>query len=54
MTIYSWGIKKDRKNVDCNVIFDLTKFQTKINQNIDVQTITGLTDIIQHSIARGI
>jgi len=50
LTIYSWGIKKDRKTVKCNIIFDLTKFQTKIDKDIDVQTITGLSDIIQDSI----
>ena len=50
LTIYTWGIKKDRKNVECNIIFDLTKFQTKINKDIDVQTINGLSDIIQDSI----
>ena len=49
-TIYSWGIKKDKKPVVCDIIFYLTKFQTKIDQNIDVQMITGLTDIIQYSI----
>ena len=49
INIYTWGIKKPFRK-DCNIIFDLTKFQTKIDQNIDVQTITGLTDIIQHSI----
>ena len=50
LTIYTWGIKKDRKNVECNIIFDLTKFQTKIDKDIDVQTINGLSDIIQDSI----
>jgi len=49
-TIYSWGIKKDRKPVECDIIFDLTKFQTKIDKDVDVQTITGLSDIIQDSI----
>ena len=51
-TIYSWGIKKDKKSVDCDIIFDLTKFQTKIDKDIEVQTITGLSDIIQDSVIR--
>jgi hypothetical protein len=50
LTIYTWGIKKDRESVGCPLIFDLTKFQTKIDRDIDVSTITGLTDIIQDSI----
>jgi RNase adaptor protein for sRNA GlmZ degradation len=49
INIYTWGIKKTFSK-DCYIIFDLTKFQTKINHNIDVQMITGLTDIIQNSI----
>ena len=50
LNVYSWGIKKDRKTVNCEIIFDLTKFQTKIDKDIDVQTITGLSDIIQDSV----
>ena len=50
LTIYTWGIKKDRESVECPLIFDLTKFQTKIDRDIEVSTITGLTDIIQDSI----
>jgi hypothetical protein len=50
LNIYSWGIKKDRKTVNCDIIFDLTKFQTKIDKDIEIQTITGLTDIIQDSV----
>jgi RNase adaptor protein for sRNA GlmZ degradation len=49
--INTWGIKKPF-SVECDVIFDLTKFQTKIDTNIDVQTITGLSNIIQDSIIR--
>jgi len=52
LTIYTWGIKKDINHDDCNFIFDLTTFQTKIDKNIDVQTVTGLSDIIQDSIIR--
>ena len=33
-------------------IIDLTKFQTKIDKDLDVHTITGLTDIIQDSVIR--
>ena len=51
INITTWGIKKPF-STDCDVIFDLTKFQTKIDINIEVQTITGLTDIIQDSIIR--
>jgi len=49
ININTWGIKKPF-SAECDVIFDLTKFQTKIDKEIDVQTITGLTDIIQDSI----
>jgi len=49
ININTWGIKKPFV-AECDVIFDLTKFQTKIDKNIDVQTLTGLTDIIQDSI----
>ena len=49
ININTWGIKKPF-SAECDVIFDLTKFQTKIDKDIDVQTITGLTDIIQDSI----
>ena len=52
LTIYTWGLKKDHASVDCNLIFDLTRFQSKIDKNIDVKTITGLSDIIQDSIIR--
>ena len=50
LIIYSWGVKKDKKEVDCDIIFDLRKFQTKINEDIDVHTINGLSNIIQDSI----
>ena len=49
ININTWGIKKPF-STDCDIIFDLTKFQTIIDTDINVQTITGLTDIIQHSI----
>jgi RNase adaptor protein for sRNA GlmZ degradation len=49
ININTWGIKKPFV-AECDVIFDLTKFQTKIDKDICVQTITGLTDIIQDSI----
>jgi len=49
ININTWGIKKPF-SAECDVIFDLTKFQTKLDKDIDVQTITGLTDIIQDSI----
>ena len=50
LIIYSWGVKKDKKEVECDIIFDLRKFQTKINEDIDVHTINGLSNIIQDSI----
>ena len=50
LIIYSWGVKKDKKEVDCDIIFDLRKFQTKINEDIEVHTINGLSNIIQDSI----
>jgi len=50
LTIYSWGIKKDHDHMDCDLIFDLTQFQTIISKDIDVKTITGLSDTIQNSI----
>ena len=50
LNVYSWGVKKDRKTVNCDIIFDLRKFQTKIDKDIDIQTITGLSDIIQNSV----
>ena len=50
LIIYSWGVKKDKKEVDCDIIFDLRKFQTKIDEDIDVHTINGLNNIIQNSI----
>ena len=40
LIIYSWGVKKDKKKVDCDIIFDLRKFQTKIDEDIDVHTIS--------------
>lgn len=50
LIIYSWGVKKDKKEVDCDIIFDLRKFQTKIDKDIDVHSINGLSNIIQNSI----
>lgn len=50
LIIYSWGVKKDKKEVECDIIFDLRKFQTKINEDIDVHTINGLSNVIQDSI----
>ena len=52
LNVYSWGVKKDRKTVNCDIIFDLRKFQTKIDKDIEIQTITGLSDIIQDSVIR--
>ena len=50
LTIYSWGVKKDKKAVDCDLIFDLRKFQTKIDKDLDVHKLTGLSPVIQDSI----
>lgn len=50
LIIYSWGVKKDKKEVNCDLIFDLRKFQTKIDKDIDIYTINGLNNIIQDSI----
>ena len=50
LIIYSWGVKKDKKEVDCDLIFDLRKFQTKIDKDVDVHSINGLSNIIQNSI----
>ena len=50
LIIYSWGVKKDKKEVDCDLLFDLRKFQTKIDKDIDVHLINGLSNIIQESI----
>ena len=50
LIIYSWGVKKDKKEVDCDLLFDLRKFQTKIDKDIDVHLINGLSNIIQDSI----
>ena len=50
LTIYSWGVKKDKKVVDCDLIFDLRKFQTKIDKDLNVHKLTGMSPVIQDSI----
>ena len=47
--IYSWGIKKS-SGIDCDIVFDLTTFQTKLDKDIDVHKLNGFSDEIQDSI----
>ena len=48
LNIYSWGIKKDKKSVKCDIIFDASLFSAKINT--DVKMLTGLNEIVQQGI----
>ena len=49
MQIYSWGIKKN-SGVECDIVFDLTNFQSKLDDNLDVKELNGLSNEIQDSI----
>ena len=47
--IYTWGVKKTQ-GVDCDIIFDLRIFQTKVDTNVKINEINGFSKIIQDSI----
>ena len=47
--IYSWGIKKN-SGLECDIVFDLTNFQSKLDANLDVTDLNGLSNEIQDSI----
>ena len=47
MQIYTWGIKKYSYD-QCDVVFDATLFNTKID--VDVKSLTGLDEVIQTSV----
>jgi len=47
--IYAWGLEKTT-GIECDIVFDLRIFQTKINTEVDIQRINGFSDIIQNSI----
>lgn len=47
--IYSWGIKKS-SGIDCDIVFDLTTFQTKLDPSLDVHSLNGFSNEIQDSI----
>jgi RNase adaptor protein for sRNA GlmZ degradation len=48
--IYSWGVKKDMKVDDCDIIFDVTLFFTKIEDHKKLTNMTGKDKEIQDSI----
>ena len=48
--IYSWGVKKDIKGDDCDLIFDVTLFFTKIEDHKKLTGMTGKDKEIQDSI----
>ena len=48
--IYSWGVKKDMKVDDCDLIFDVTLFFTKIEDHKKLTNMTGKDKEIQDSI----
>ena len=49
INIYTWGIKKS-SGIDCDITFDLTSFQTKLDDNLDVHSLNGFSKEIQDSI----
>ena len=49
-TIYSWGVRKDIVTEDCEIIFDVTLFFTKINDSSALSKMSGKDTEIQNSI----
>ena len=52
LNIYTWGIKK-YSGEKCDINFDLTHFQSKIDQSLDIRKLNGfsqeiITSIIKH------
>jgi RNase adaptor protein for sRNA GlmZ degradation len=50
ITIYSWGLKKDIIADDCELIFDVSLFFTKIEDRSNLSNMTGKDIEIQESI----
>ena len=48
--IYSWGIKKEPVSKECDLIFDVSLFFTKIEDSGKLSSMTGLDSDIQNSI----
>lgn len=48
--IYSWGLKKEKVNVKCDLIFDVSLFFTKIKDRSRLSLLNGLDSEIQDSI----
>ena len=52
LKIYTWGVKKNTANIDVDLLFDLTVFQTKVSSEVDIPNVNGLFEVIQTSIFR--
>ena len=48
--VYSWGIKKEPVSTDCELVFDVSLFFTKIEDRRKLSSMTGLDSDIQKSI----
>ena len=48
--VYSWGIKKEPVSTDCELVFDVSLFFTKIEDRGKLSSMTGLDSYIQKSI----
>ncbi len=48
--IYSWGLKKEKVEVKCDLIFDVSLFFTKIKDQSLLSSMNGLDSEIQDSI----
>jgi RNase adaptor protein for sRNA GlmZ degradation len=48
--IYSWGIKKESVNINCDLIFDISLFFTKIKDTCKLSSLTGLDLEIKNGI----
>lgn len=48
--IYSWGIKKEPLSKECDLVFDVSLFFTKIEDGGKLSSMTGLDSDIQKSI----
>ena len=47
--MFTWGIKKG-PGTDCDIVFDATTFQTKLDSELDVHSLNGFSEEIQDSI----
>ena len=49
ISINTWGVRR-HDTIDCDVVFDLRNFQSKVSSQVNIKHVNGLTEVIQDSI----